>query len=458
MEPGRGRRPARHRRRRSTWMRGPKIACSPHHARGAGGRHSQRRGGSGRRLPIGGLALAATLLIAVVSCVALRTPRRTGCRAARGGEPPRPDARAVRTVQIAYRQARGQIESVGVDVARRSVRQPVPARPGSGVRRVSGGRLSRERWRHSIGSRPCIRTRSRCCSTRASAGCWPATMPARSRRSKPRPGSATRRSPTTCRGSSPSRSSDRASPRRARRFGRAVPRPEHPRGGGVCRRRAARRVTGAAAATMTRPQCSAWTAIAVVAGDRRAGGAVRHSPAARSAPTRCCARRTLGRRSRCYERALETARETAARGRHRARLAGPGPDRQSARAGRGHGRAGVVEALAIVERLDDRVRIADANYLMAAIERAARNPRRRSRTPSARWRSPIDPGSSRHRAGGAATRRLAGSRRRRRKGTCRAGRRQRASRRRLGASKDRRCIFSAIACSPSAATSSRSSC
>jgi hypothetical protein len=64
-------------------------------------------------LTVGGLAVAATLLIAVVIS-------RSG-----------PDADRVH-------QARGQVECVDGDVARRSVRQPLPARHRAGIRCVPG--------------------------------------------------------------------------------------------------------------------------------------------------------------------------------------------------------------------------------------------------------------------------------------------------------------------------------
>ena len=73
-----------------------------------------------------------------------------------------------------------------------------------------------------------------------------------------------------------------------------------------------------------------------------------------------------------YERALETARETERESDIARALLGLG--QIAKRDGRvATGRAGVVEALAIFERLDDRVRIAEANIVMSAIEQAARN-------------------------------------------------------------------------------------
>lgn len=73
-----------------------------------------------------------------------------------------------------------------------------------------------------------------------------------------------------------------------------------------------------------------------------------------------------------FERALETARQTASEAGVARALLGLGEI--ALREGRAaDGRAGVDEALAIFERLDDRVRTADARYMLARIERVARN-------------------------------------------------------------------------------------
>ena len=73
-----------------------------------------------------------------------------------------------------------------------------------------------------------------------------------------------------------------------------------------------------------------------------------------------------------YENALEAARETDRKPEIARALLGLGEiARRSGRAA--EGRAGVVEALAIFEQLDDRLRVADATYLLARIERAGRN-------------------------------------------------------------------------------------
>ena len=73
-----------------------------------------------------------------------------------------------------------------------------------------------------------------------------------------------------------------------------------------------------------------------------------------------------------YEQALKNAR--AADGELEIARALLGLGQVARRDGRiADGRDGAVEALAILERLDDRVRIAEANNLMSAIERAARN-------------------------------------------------------------------------------------
>lgn len=73
-----------------------------------------------------------------------------------------------------------------------------------------------------------------------------------------------------------------------------------------------------------------------------------------------------------YERVLETARETESESDIARALLGLG--KIAKRDGRvATGRAGVVEALAIFERLDDRARIAEACIVMSAIERVARN-------------------------------------------------------------------------------------
>lgn len=73
-----------------------------------------------------------------------------------------------------------------------------------------------------------------------------------------------------------------------------------------------------------------------------------------------------------FERALDVSRETVREPDIARALLGLGEIAQ--RQGRAaEGRAGVVEALAIFERLDDRLRMADASYLLALIERAGRN-------------------------------------------------------------------------------------
>jgi len=73
-----------------------------------------------------------------------------------------------------------------------------------------------------------------------------------------------------------------------------------------------------------------------------------------------------------YERALEAARETVDEPAIARALLGLG--RVARREGRvASGRAGVVEALAVFERLDDRVGVADATTLMSMIEAVARN-------------------------------------------------------------------------------------
>jgi CHAT domain-containing protein/tetratricopeptide (TPR) repeat protein len=73
-----------------------------------------------------------------------------------------------------------------------------------------------------------------------------------------------------------------------------------------------------------------------------------------------------------FERALEAARETVREPDIARALLGLSQVAQ--REGRAaDGRAGVIEAVAIFEQLDDRQRIADATYLLGLIERAARN-------------------------------------------------------------------------------------